>query len=45
MNKARQVAQVRDQVVLDDMAARRSEEAEVPALESIEGEAGQPNAA
>jgi DNA-directed RNA polymerase subunit beta' len=45
MNKVRQVAQDRDQEAMDAIAARRAEEAEVPALEAVEDEGEQPGAA
>jgi DNA-directed RNA polymerase subunit beta' len=45
MNKVRQVAQDRDQEAMDAIAARRAEEAEVPALEATEDDGGQPSAA
>ena len=44
MNKVRQVAQDRDQEAMDAIAARRAEEAEVPALEAAEDDGGQPSA-
>jgi len=44
MNKVRQVAQDRDQEAMDAIAARRAEEAEVPALEAVEDDGGQPSA-
>jgi len=44
MNKVRQVAQDRDQEAMDAIAARRAEEAEVPALEAAEGDGEQPSA-